>query len=336
MGEDRPPLGVAGCVQRSLGQREVLRAVVVHDQQPVAGRLHVVLDALPARCHDPRLALRVVGAEHPVLRGELAPRRDQHPALVTAAVDTEPEPLVGLGEHGDVLGRVGAQPVPQHQVRAPRLVGSGIEQVAVLGPGHPVRRVLDPVRQQLTGRQVLDQQREALGAAEVDRVRQQSAVDRDAERTEGEELLACGFDVAVQQHLLAADRVGDVRGSALVRGRRPAVDRVLRALDGAGVVPERRTVAVGGVARHGEVGLQRPGLDLGEDRVAQRREVRGPGLGVGVLGLEIGDHLRVVLRPQPFVGIGEPVAVVDPVRRPAVSDRRHRPARIGGMHDREA
>ena len=66
------PLLVAGGVQRRLGQLEVLGAVVVHDQQPVAGRLDVVLHALAARRDHPRLALRVGGVEQPVPRGQLA------------------------------------------------------------------------------------------------------------------------------------------------------------------------------------------------------------------------------------------------------------------------
>ena len=71
MGHDPGPLFRPGRVEWRLSQLEILRTVVVHDQQPVAGWFDVVLDPLPAWCHDPWLTLRLIGAEEPILGGQL-------------------------------------------------------------------------------------------------------------------------------------------------------------------------------------------------------------------------------------------------------------------------
>ena len=125
--------------------------------------------------------------------------------LVPAGPDPDPEPLVGLGQHLGVGADVGAEPVPQHHVRPPRRVGAGVEQVALAGPGDPVRDVGDLVGEQLAGGQVHDLEQEPLVPGDVGRVRQQRTRRRDREGAEGEELLALGGDVGVQQDLLAGD-----------------------------------------------------------------------------------------------------------------------------------
>jgi hypothetical protein len=62
--------------------------------------------------------------------------------------------------------------------------------------------------------------------------------------------------------------------------------------------------------RNGQVGLQRPRLDLLEDPGPQVGEVGGPRFGVGVLGLEVGAHLGRILLPQPLVVVDPDPAVV--------------------------
>ena len=318
MAHHRSPIGVAAGVQRRLGELEILGAVVVHDQQPIAGRLDVVLHALAARRDAPRHAFGVVGAEQPALRGDLAARPEQHPAVVAAAAHAEPEPLVRLGQHLDVLGRIGPQPVSEHHVRAPGLVGPGVEHVVVLRPGDPVRGVGDLLGQQFAGRQVLDHQGEPLSPGEVQRIGQQPPVGGDAEGADGEELLVSRLDIAVEQHLLADDLLLGVRWRRPVGRPDPAVDPILRTLDGAGVVPVGRAVAVRRVAGHRQVGFLGTRLDLAEDRLGQRAEVGGLRVGVGVLGLQVADDLGIVLVPQPFVRVAERVSVVRPLDRAAV------------------
>ena len=58
---------MTGGLQRRLGELEIFGAIVVHDQQPITGGLDVVLNPLPSRRDDPRLALGIIGAEQPEL-----------------------------------------------------------------------------------------------------------------------------------------------------------------------------------------------------------------------------------------------------------------------------
>jgi hypothetical protein len=281
----------------------------VQDQEPVAVVLDGVLDALAPRRDRHRFDVRRVGGDRQHLAGELAVDVDEDEALRAGQFDADPEALVRLLVHDLVVGGRRAERVPPDPVRAPRVVDREVEQRRTVGrPRRAVERVLDLVGQHLAGGQVLDPQREALVAGEVGGVRETPAVRRDVEGTEREELGVAGQHVAVEQHLLAGQRtafaerrrVGVVHG-----GRDAAVDAVLLAFLGTRVVPVR-TFAGG----YRQVGLLGPGLDLAEQRLAQRREVRGRGLGVRVLGLQVRDRLRVLFVGKPRVLVDDRVAVV--------------------------
>ena len=122
--------------------------------------------------------------------------------------------------------------------------------------------------------------------------------------------MAVGFDVFIEQHLLTGDIgvfVKHRRVPVVGAGdRASAVHTVLLALEAAGVVPP-----VPASARHREVGLLGARLDLVEDFLPQLFLVGGLLIDVAVLGLEVGDNLRVGLVAQPFVGVDEDVVVVD-------------------------
>src|ERR1035438_5572345 len=72
--------------------------------------------------------------------------------------------------------------------------------------------------------------------------------------------------------------------------RAPTLDAVLLPLDGPGVVPPA-ALAHG----HRQVGLLGPGLELVKDRRAELRLVGRQRLGIGVLGVQVGDGLRALL-----------------------------------------
>jgi hypothetical protein len=95
------------------------------------------------------------------------------------------------------------------------------------------------------------------------------------------------------------------------------VDAVLLALLGAQVIPE---AALADGER--QVGLLGPALDLAEDLVSQRLLSGCAGVGVRVLGREIGDRVRVVLLGQPRVRVDDRVAVVGALGGHALGDRR--------------
>ncbi len=159
-------------------------------------------------------------------------------------------------------------------------------------------------------------------------------VEAHAAGAEREELVPVGFGVLVEQHLLAG------YGGVLVEHRRvpvvgtgdraAAVRSVLLAFEAAAVVPP-----VAAARRNRHVGFLGPRLDLVEDLLPQRFQMRGGLVGVGVLRFEVGDDLRIGLLTQPLVGgVDEDVVVehplgVDPLRDGWV----HAPAPIQSPND---
>ena len=210
-GDQRRPLG--GPVDRGRRQLEVLRPVVVQDQQPLgavrAGLVRdLVLDALAARRDDGQLPGRGGRVQQPHLAGHLAGGGHRQEALAAGQADTDPEPLVGLLEDHHVVGVRCPDRVPPHAPRPPRLVHGHVEQRrAVQRPRGPVEGARDLVGQRRAGLQVLDPQRETLVAGEVGGERQPPCVRADAERPEREETRVPGQRVGVQQDLLAVQRL---------------------------------------------------------------------------------------------------------------------------------
>ena len=147
--------------------------------------------------------------------------------------------------------------------------------------------------------------------------------------------MAVGFDVLVEEHLFPGN-VGvlvEHRRSPVVRtrDRAAAVHAVLFALEAPAVVPP-----VAAPQRNRKIGLLGASLDFVENLLPQRFLFSGDLVDVGVLRLQIGDHLGIGLVAQPFVVVDELVAVVqsrglDPLghrsRRAhgAVLVRAHRP-----------
>ena len=217
---------VAAGAQRSLGEREVLGTVVVHDQQPVAGRLHLVLDALPPRAR--RCAARPPGRRWPaagtsevILLSQ--PNTSQRSSRL--AVDAEPEPLVGLGQHLDVVGgRIGVERVPQHDVRPPGLVAAACRRGGVSpAQATPVAVSAIVSGRSLAGPQVADPQGVALGAGDVGRVGEQVSRPGTRRARRGREKSVPGrLDVGVEVDLLAGDLSGQLRRRTVARCRRRA------------------------------------------------------------------------------------------------------------------
>ena len=84
-----------GIADRSLDEGEVLRAVVVQDEEAVLaaddGVLDRVLDQLPARPDDGELGLRVGRVAVTHLGGDRAAGRDDDVLVAAGAADREPE-----------------------------------------------------------------------------------------------------------------------------------------------------------------------------------------------------------------------------------------------------
>ena len=304
--DQRGPGGRIG--QRRRGDLEVLRAVVVQDEQMVPGVLHVVVHALAARRHHAELSRRRGRVQQPHLAGQHAGRLDHQVALAAGQAHVDVEALVRLLEHHGVRLRRGADPVPPDPVRPPGVVHGRVEHGgAVQGPRAAGVGVRDLVRQRGPGGQVLDPEREPLVAREVGGVGQPALVRAGPERAEAEEVVALGELVAVEQYFFPVERLavcGHRRDDLAGPDRAAAVHRVLLALDRPGVVPPAALAH-----RDGQVALLRARLDLGEDLLAQRGQVGRDRVGVGVLGLQVADRVGVVFVREPGVLIDHGVAV---------------------------
>jgi hypothetical protein len=304
----------AGIVQRRGGQREVRRVGVVDDQQLVARVLHVVLDPFSPRSHHDRLAGGVVGVEQPDLAGQLAAEGDLDRLLVAGQVHADPEPLVRLGQHQDVLA--GAQRVPPDLERPPGVVDPGVEDGgAVRGPGGAVVDVRELVRQELARGQVLHAQGEPLVTHQVDGVGEQPSVRGHVDGAEREELGVAGNDIAVEQHLLAGISPSVAGGSSPSARTRQVIAYCL---------PSTVRCSTSGC----RAGWAHSGRSAGSARRSPRRlpPATVPGAPCAPRCRrsrpQVVEHLRAGLVPQPLVVVDEDIAVMGAVDRLAGGDGR--------------
>jgi len=137
-------------------------------------------------------------------------------------------------------------------------------------------------------------QRVLAESREVDGIGQEPPVVADRVDAEREECVALGHAIEIERDLLG--RAGHVAP--------PAMDRVLLAGLRARVV-HVLPAPVG----HGDVVLLDPREHLLVERVLEGLGALHHGVGVRVLGLEVGDHLGIVLGSQPVVLVLDPLAV---------------------------
>ena len=270
--------------------------------------VHAVVHALAARRHHAELSRRRGRVQQPHLAGQHAGRLDHQVALAASQAHVDVEALVRLLEHHGVRLRRGADPVPPDPVRPPGVVHGRVEHGgAVQGPRAAGVGVRDLVRQRGPGGQVLDPEREPLVAREVGGVGQPALVRAGPERAEAEEVVPSASSLPSSSTSSPSSGLpssGHRRDDLAGPDRAAAVHRVLLALDCPGVVPPAALAH-----RDGQVALLRARLDLGEDLLAQRGQVGRDRVGVGVLGLQVVDRVRVVLVREPGVLIDHGVAV---------------------------
>ena len=303
MRDQRRPVLAGRVDARGRDELEVPRAAALirDDEETVAALLApVVLDrvfvAVIARRDDAWLGVRHLGRHEPHFGSELRRGLDEDEATAAGAFDPDEEALVVLAVHEHVVGGRGAERMAPDLERAHRVVGACVEARArVVGPREAVGHVVDRVGEVLSGRDVAEAERVPLAAGHVDRVREGRMVRRDLEAAEREVVVAIGEPVLVEN---------DVRQLRALAPESAAVDRVLRTLQGPGrVLPP----ALGDGC--GLVGLLHARLDLVEDAVPERQQGREHRVGVGILGFEVGDDLRVVTVAEPVPVVAALVAV---------------------------
>ena len=320
VGDDLAPgVGTRGGARRGVrgGQdTEVLGVLVGQRHEPAGaaeGRGEVVegvFDPLAPGHDHGRGREGLVGGESQPLGRVGAVQADEHEGLVAGRAGAEGEAAVLLLVDERVLIRVAAQAVAPELVRAQGVIEPDVEDLlAVSGPGQPVADLghhLGRHGGRGLGVEGLEAQLVALVAGAVGRVGQPEMVAADGGAPHGEVLRAGGQGVLVQQDLLLVAglaRRGQLVGAA---GGPAAVDGVVLPLLGPRVVPPRSPAG-----RDGHVRLLDPRLHLLEELVLQRTE-RGQDLvGVGVLGLQVGQDLGVLAVAEPVPGVLALVPVGD-------------------------
>ncbi len=314
------PVRTARGIERRLDQLEIHRAVGIGaDDQPVAGIIDIVAQAGLARGDERGRRGRVVAGDAPDLAGVLVAGGDEDRAAGQAGLDAEKEAGIGLGVHERVaaIGEGAAEHLgrpavivaedPEDEARAGgkgEIAAAGFDRRGGLGAGFDLAD-MDAVDFRPLG---------------VFRPREQAVVFAVRDRRGGEEGMALRARRQVEQHLFGAAGAG-----------RAGDDRML------GARIEAAVIGVGAVRRgHGRVVVLDPALHFGEQR---RLEVLGAGehgVGIGVLGNEMGADLGIegggVAQHRLPVGIAQPGIVIGP--HPAElfdADRLARGGRRGGL-----
>ncbi len=280
-------------------QAEVAPARVGADVEEAAAVVDVVLVVLLARLDDDQVGVRIAGAEEAHLAGSVALGGDEDEVPAPRTFNRQVEHLVLLLEGGIVFGR--AEPVAPELVGplGLRVLGHVEERLAVAGPGEAVD-ARDVLGAESAAAQVLQVQVVLPEARLVGGVGEERAVVARRPAAQGEELLALGHLVELEQHLLGR----------LERAGLAAEDGVLLSLLGARVIEEAAD-AEGDV----DVGLLHAREHLRVELVLQRRRGTHHRVGVGGLGAQVRLHLRRAFLAQPEIVVDALVAVDGDVLR---------------------
>ncbi len=275
------PALARGFGHRRPHEPEVPRAVVRPDVEVVAQVIDVVLVLALAREEDGRFVFGVVRIHVAVLGRERLGRRDDHVAPRFRAEHPGVEGFVGLFIDEHVRRSVRSQPVSPDLVPAERdCVLLRIEdRSVVVRPGEVSGHRRDLIGEKLARREVLETNVVEASSHGVGRIGEDPMVRTDRLGEHGQEVVALGERVRVDEDLF-----GSLQGATLTR-----VDRVLLSVfEALEVVPVVAPIGNGGVV------LLDAALDLLEEGLPEPREMRGHRVRVDVLGFQVGDHLRVL------------------------------------------
>ena len=271
MGNELGPVFAAGRGDGRGDEAEVAAAVVGADEPEAVAVIDGVLVLVVARADEGEAAVGLVGGEDAGLGGGVAGGFHDEEFAVAGAADAEVEALVVVLVDEDVGGVRRAEGVtPELELALLLLVFDGVEEGAIVGGPDDGADALDFAGQGFAGFEILDVEGVLAEAGGVGGVGEPAAVVGDVGVADGEEGVAFGELVAVEDDLLGGVGVMRFPGfrletwgtRSLFRRRLAAVDGVLVALFGAGVVPPV-AVAVG----DGDVGL----LHVGEHLAGRAR-----------------------------------------------------------------
>ena len=305
------PVGRHRIALRRDGQTRVLVRVVGADDESVALVIdRVFVSRLPRR-NDHGSALRI-GRRHQAHFGCNVVRSGDDDVLAGGRERDAGEKarIVFLIDHRVRVGLrrvLIAQRVQADLIGPPLVVEQRVEERRIVRRPHRIALgVLDDVRQQFSGLQILDAQRETFAAARIRAVGEQTPVVGNRERAKAKVVVAFRKRRFVENHLGLGGRAV-ARAVAVRWPTRP--DAVLLVLLEAPLVVE-------GAVLHRHVGVlgRLAGFDFREQFLHQALARRHPRLEVGVLFLQIRQHVgvvhgRIAVVLQPAVRIVHRVAV---------------------------
>ncbi|MCY1172896.1 hypothetical protein D9M73_130400 [compost metagenome] len=264
-------------------QPEIGVGVVGVDEQSVAMHVDIIFAPHLARRYAERRRQRVGRGQQIDFARHMVAARQHDPLAVAGLADADAEPLIGFLEQFDILRDRRAQPVQPRIVGAPLVVGETVEKAPVIGGPHDFgQHPRNDIGQMLPRDQILDAHLEAFRAIVVDRISQQPPIIADRKGPQPKILFALGQSRFVEdQHVLA-----------LVLARRD------RAAPPFAILPagfERSPIdPVAILLRHRAIVFLDAALHLLIQPVDQRLVRFHHAFEIGVLGGEIGKHIRVI------------------------------------------
>ena len=288
-------------------QAVVLVLIVGLDDEAVALVIESVVVAR-ASAGDQRWRLGGVGGGNEMcLGGNVVGAADYHVTLRRGESEVYEEARVLFLVNDHVIRRRLAETVKPHLKGPPLLVERGVEEGAVVcGPHRIALGVLDDVSQQSISGEILDAQGEAFSPRCIRAVRQQAVVVGDGQRAQAEILRVGGQRRFVENHLRLGGRI-----VLNAKRRWPTGPNAILAF-----ALEAPLVVVGAIAhRHAAFVRLLAALEFGEDRLYQPLMRHHHRVEVGVLGVQIGQHIgilhvRIAIVLQPAIGVFESDAVI--------------------------
>ena len=286
------PAGTVACL--ILGHRhqaEVRRIPIGADDPAAVVVICVIEEVALTRCKHAELRrVGQFGAAH--FAGYRALQRDAQVLLRAGAEDRHVEGFVSFLVHQHVVtgGRAKAMRLDAFAEQCGRIVLDEIQGAFIRTPRQHRCDAFDAILQQRAGGKLLDAQDVLATTHIVFHPRQQLSVRADGIAADLEIPLAFGQGIAIEQ-----DFLGCVHAALAAR-----MDRVLATFLETAVVP----VALAQERHAGIVGLDARD-DFLVKRFARFAQWRNNGVGVGVLGVQIRDHFRVLpaVVAQPVVRI---------------------------------
>ena len=297
VGNDFLPVVGFGPLDARFDQPEILRVFVGQNEEVFSQVAERVLVTALARKKEPKARVGSIGGKETILVRDGLLAGDHEEPLRFRLVDVNGEGLVFFLVDEHVLAGRRPQLVAEDTVPAKRLkVLLRVEEcLVVVGPGQISGHRFDDVVEELPGVEILETNRVDAAALRIGGVGEDVLSGADRQGTDREVVVTFGQEIAVEHHLLVAGK----------RVLLPAVERVFLPLLETRVVE----VVLPSIGNGAVVRLD-ASLDLQKKRLLELCRVGHDRLGIGVLRLEVANHLWVLSILHPVVRVDADVSVL--------------------------